>query len=898
MMLLVNLAEPDWVQIDCYQKLLPNVLCYMKGAEKKRQLHINVTDEDKRRACSRTQILMNNLCFSFLWYDGMGKNSMEQLCKKHNEILYNLQNITLFQYLFDAVSVEFAPFLSQHSSEDYLHKFTYKRFANTYVYRHEEILSRKTTGLHLCSSEKKLISLGDNIFHCKYGSSVSHIFICNGVVDCPFDNSDEMQNCHLFSNARNKLKTFSSCGTLFYMTVDKLCVPYFLKENVKLPYDQITNFSYDLMNDLVSDTGPEGQDELQLITILTSSNMTSCTLPYELPCVQGHSKCYSISDICKYTLNDDSHLMPCRNGNHLQNCRGFQCNSMFKCTNSYCIHWSYVNDGKWDCPHGEDEHDTTMCTGMFKCKGSRMICIHLANVCDKYMNCPYDDDELLCSLTDVKCVHQCNCFGLAIACKNSENNFAIEVEYPYISVYLEHMYNFRMETIKNKFPQTVFGIFLSNDIVDICQMYLPFNIIYLDLGFNHIHYLYQGCFRSSLKIRFIFMDNNLITHIQKFAFWPLYNVSLISLCNNPILAASSYIIPFVHIKYFSMKNSTPVSIESNAFHGTSIEVIDVSDFHICCITQIKSQCVAHKAWYISCDSLLPKIIITNVCILVMVLMLCITFVSFVIQNLVRRVQTAAFGAIVLSLIFNNLLCVIYLSFIVIADFKYQMNYIVNDVAWRSGPVCFAAFSFILSFTISNQILHLLMSTSRLMVVVSPMKTKFKSYSFVVKCLFYIYTSVLFFTFCFTIIIRYMESILPFKLCFPFIDPTKSVNILHNITYFICLSQLVCLLIICIQNTVLFKIFQQSKQKTNKSFSDVGLKRTLAMGTGSVALCWFPTSIIYIALLMLPKYPINLIPWTVVVIMPITSLIYPSVFIVMNLKKIIGTYKIDNILQIF
>ena len=150
----------------------------------------------------------------------------------------------------------------------------------------------------------------------------------------------------------------------------------------------------------------------------------------------------------------------------------------------------------------------------------------------------------------------------------------------------------------------------------------------------------------------------------------------------------------------------------------------------------------------------------------MVLMLCITFVSFVIQNLVRRVQTAAFGAIVLSLIFNNLLCVIYLSFIVIADFKYRIDYIVNDVAWRSGPVCFAAFSFILSFTISNQILHILMSTSRLMVVVSPMKTKFKSYNFVVKCLFYIYTSVLFFTFCFTIIIRYMESILPFKLCFP------------------------------------------------------------------------------------------------------------------------------------
>ena len=796
------------------------------------------------------------------------------------------------------MAVEFPPFVSPHQSEDHLNKFTYTRIANTYVYRQEEVLSKKTTGLYLCSSEKKLISTGDSIFHCKYGSSVSHLFICDGVVDCPFDNSDEMQDCHLFSNAQNKLMTFSSCGTLFYMTVDKLCFPYFPKDNFKLSYDKTEHFSYDLINDLVSDTGPEGQDEQELLTILTSFSMTSCTLPHELPCLQGHSKCYSISDICKYTLNYNSPLVPCRNGNHLQNCRRFQCNSMFKCTNSYCIHWSYVNDGKWDCPDGEDENNTHMCSNMFKCKGLRMICIHLVNVCDKYMNWPYNDDELLCNLTDIKCIQQCSCFSLAIACKYSEYNFPIEVEYPYISVYLENTYDFRMETINNKFPQTIFGIFLSNNIGDICEIDLPITIIYLDFGFNHIHNLYQGCFRSSLEIRLIFIDNNLITHIQAYTFWPLFNVSLISLCNNPIFATSKYIVPFVYIKYFSMKNSTPVSIDSNAFYHSNIEVIDVSDFHICCLPQIKSQCVARKPWYISCDSLLNKSIITNMCILVIVLKLCITFLSFVIQNLVREVQTAAFGTIVLSLVFNNLLCVIYLSFIVIADLMYQMTYAVNDVAWRSGPICFSAFGSFLSFTISSQILHVLMSTSRLMVVVSPIKTKFKSPNFIVKCVFHIYTSVLLFTCCFTFIIKYTEAILPFKLCFPFIDPTNSVNILHNITYLICISQLVCLLIICIQNTVLFKVFQHSEQTTNKSFSDMALKRTLVMGTGSVVFCFFPTSILYIAFLMLPKYPINLISWTVVVIVPITALVYPSFFIAMNLKKVVGTYKMDNILQIF
>ena len=28
---------------------------------------------------------------------------------------------------------------------------------------------------------------------------------------------------------------------------------------------------------------------------------------------------------------------------------------MFKCPGYHCIPWSYVCDGKWDCPHGYDE---------------------------------------------------------------------------------------------------------------------------------------------------------------------------------------------------------------------------------------------------------------------------------------------------------------------------------------------------------------------------------------------------------------------------------------------------------------------------------------------------------------------------------------------------------------
>ena len=112
------------------------------------------------------------------------------------------------------------------------------------------------------------------------------------------------------------------------------------------------------------------------------------------------------------------------------------------------------------------------CSGMFKCQGSRIICVHLNNICDKEKHCPDADDELLCSLTNVKCIYQCDCLGLAITCKRSEINLVTSAEYPYVSVYFDHMYKFEMTTINDNFPHSIYGTFLSNNVVYIFHLHL------------------------------------------------------------------------------------------------------------------------------------------------------------------------------------------------------------------------------------------------------------------------------------------------------------------------------------------------------------------------------------------------------------------------------------------
>ena len=122
------------------------------------------------------------------------------------------------------------------------------------------------------------------------------------------------------------------------------------------------------VNDLVSDCGPESEDEPVLLLMKSKLEIFKCK-PWEIPCMKGHIKCFNFTDICLYKLNIDKHLIPCRNGGHLDNCKFFECNTMFKCPDSYCVPWTYICDGKWDCPYGEDEKRNKVCTGEIVCEG-------------------------------------------------------------------------------------------------------------------------------------------------------------------------------------------------------------------------------------------------------------------------------------------------------------------------------------------------------------------------------------------------------------------------------------------------------------------------------------------------------------------------------------------------
>ncbi len=290
-----------------------------------------------------------------------------------------------------------------------------------YVYENETTSVIGAKGLHICMTEKKSIITGTNVFHCKDGSYVSHSIVCDAKVDCWHDSSDEDPSlCALLETLYKTLEQQE------FSVVNSSESGIFLKQKIQnheaVLRDSGLQLNSNTNNDLIANCGPEGDDEPILVNMLQNYTTQSCLKPYELPCTTGHPKCYNITDICIYKLDNYKHLVPCRNGGHLQNCRKFECNNHFKCQGSFCISWVLVCDGKWDCPHGKEElHVTTYaenlhCFNMYKCRDARAICISLPSVCDAIYDCHLGDDEHFCQLKAIQCPLCCKCFLLAVEC--------------------------------------------------------------------------------------------------------------------------------------------------------------------------------------------------------------------------------------------------------------------------------------------------------------------------------------------------------------------------------------------------------------------------------------------------------------------------------------------------
>lgn len=715
--------------------------------------------------------------------------------------------------------------------------FSYEKYINLLNYKLIDVHAAHSSGFTVWESPLKVGKTRINLFQCKDGTFMSVIFVCDGRNDCVGDNSDEAlctcsgkQGQESSSALCKTTSTKQECGPLFFIGSNGKCKTYqsvadeeewyFLDSGEKYGVSQTLlckNNESGFLNDLFGDCFQSSEDEPTLKLQMTNNSFFQCRKPYELQCRPGHPKCFNITDICIYSLHKNI-MFPCRNGGHLHNCQEFECNTKFKCHMSHCIAWSYVCDNKWDCPDGEDEsvrcRHTYHCENLFKCKGTHQTCIHVEEVCNGIGDCPQNEDEVACELHNMLCLAGCSCLFMAMQC-HTAHSVEYSVTFPFLFVSITKT-TFVVHLL-HLFESALFFILTSNQITKLSHRELPVKLMLLNLSFNHLILLESSFLESKLFLKKLLIISNNISTVNQKAFHDLPQLSVIDLSNNPLtLLSKTNFEGTKQIKIFSINHVNSSAISHGLLPKWPIQVIETTSFYICCHKADNQHCEADKAWHNSC-TLLPHVGMVVLFGLEGNMILCLSIISIFLHMVVKH-ASKAFTMIVAVINTTDLLCVLFVLTIFIADILFKKVYVLSDVSWRQSNFCLLASSSLLLFAILSQALLILLSVSRLMVVIKPMTTSFKSKSFVSKCIAVLVLTSLTIALLFEVSFVLSLGVQPFDLCLPFIDPAGSI-LSAILTWFLILTHCSTSVSIIALHIALVHSLIQSQKNIQKSKTD-------------------------------------------------------------------------------
>lgn len=720
----LNLAEPDWININCNHLMLPNVLCVQHKQLANISDDVNVNLIGKEFVCPTQTISISRTCCSFIWTKTTAKDTTKHFGEKGmNE--FSLSELKQVKDIFKSINANFPPLVTAANSETIVTIICRKLFVLHSCIYHKEFW-REATGFQVFKSDLKQNDPRKNLLSCKEGGNLMVSLRCDGTIDCPNDKSDE-ENCicseDVTATELGKCKHISSqkgsqCSPLYFTTHDNKCLLY--SSTIFTTNNYISQCSQeDMQNDLVVDWDFNWKEsnnwglseEGDLITLL-QGKIHFCHQPMELPCLDGHSKCFHISQICLFSLDSCGHTFPCRNGGHMEDCKSFDCNKHFKCERSYCIPWTYVCDNKWDCPQGEDElfqhvcgASKFVCLGMFRCWRAQS-CILIASVCDEIKDCPSGDDEQFCQLKDIQCPKECACLAFAIMCHKDHAELWV---YPFWTIKVTH--SPLVIQYVHKFTMCIF-LLIQNSNNSEKHINFPPALLCLDLQGNALRIIPPGSFSHNTKLKCINLSWNQIRVLFSKSFSGLSNLVAIVLSGNPLAKLPPKMLyDSKCLLYISVVNITFLESGKDVFAVSEPNVIHTMSYQLCCIKASSSICMAKIPWFKSCKNLLENHKIETSFVVVFTGIILANFVSSIVHVVSMTKSNKAFTAIVLTKNVSNLFLAVYLGILWVSDTITSDTFMAKDMWWRSGPTCFAAYAFSFLFIMSSKTDTLLLSLS-------------------------------------------------------------------------------------------------------------------------------------------------------------------------------------------
>ena len=189
------------------------------------------------------------------------------------------------------------------------------------------------------------------LYHqCNLGGCVHQTFVCDGIVHCPADDSDELMCQYQISKSTKKKRLFNGAFSL--------CNSF---SNETYPNNEICLLTRDQygVTEHCSNT-----EHLRYCVDFRCPNHFKC---FESYCIPLHLVCDGVED--------------CPTGQDEEHCGEFSCQGYFQCKGTrLCLHLNYLCDGVVDCPvHQDDEQycDNFQCPTDCQCMGFTVDCIQV-----------------------------------------------------------------------------------------------------------------------------------------------------------------------------------------------------------------------------------------------------------------------------------------------------------------------------------------------------------------------------------------------------------------------------------------------------------------------------------------------------------------------------------------
>ena len=901
MLLVTNLAYPQWVSVSCDQRILRHVVCVKEinegNVSAKREIPLKMT-------CPNATLLRNKTCYRLVWFNNtiheiVSNNIVSHVCKICSGYKMTIKNNAIFKFLFTAIESEQLVLLSLSKVKSSLiNLLRYKKLWLTHKFEMKNVSITKASGYFACSMGMKntVFNFG-NCFQNKENVYMSSLYLSD------LDNIITHSNTSLEGLEWQCIKSHQSypkqeqdtascsCFPLFYQSISGYCSTY----NMQIFQPEITHSNTLSLNNsdetsICRDIGRHcAVDELPLKHTLKNAKVTPCNTQHLFKCGNNDMGCFNILDVCLYRLDILWNLFPCWSGSHIMQCKYFECSQYYKCPGYYCIPWNYVCDGKWDCPYGHDElgihgcGPTRTCKQMFKCWNSQ-VCIHMFDICNNFKDCPKKDDEAMCELRDVNCPRMCKCLNFAVMCTVIPKNEKFFFNSPLVSF---HFVSTNINSLKFLDKAKFLAVLnvSHNSITSICDSVHKLNKLkIIDVSSNYISQISSRCFSGFEKLHLIRFSRNKLIHILEELFYNLDEIASLDVSQNELNVISKNSFHNVtRILRLILFGNPLATIDSNIFAGLYVSNVITDSFQICCITSRETFCSADKPLHISCSTLLPDLSVKVATVSISLSILTLNVLSILINIITFKniKEGELYATIVSSINIVDILYGIYLFITWAMDFHYGKDFILHYFQWKINFLCQISFVLLLSFSLLNPYLLCILSLARLMVIKYPLNSKFRSPSFVLKCI--LCGNATLFVLCLSILISLKT--MPTSFCSPFIDPSSSRSQIKFTSVFVALIQFVAFMFTCVVYYSIMKslsnkdYIMQIRHKT--TCKNIALQFVLL--TSSNLCSWFPSSIIFVMSLFLIKYPFKLLVWTTVAVMPTNSVVNPLIFLIFNTK---------------